>query len=476
MKYVLAIDQSTQGTKVLLLDSHGNIAAKTSKGHKQLVENAGYISHDLNEIYKNLIACVRECVCISAIDTNDIVSVGITNQRETTCVWDDTGPLAFAVVWQCSRAKDITDRLYKYGDCIHKKTGLPLSPYFSAAKMAWLLQNNHLPETYYLGTVDSFLIWKLTGNFYTDYSNASRTQLFNIKDLCWDDELCSIFGIDKTCLPKVCDSNYNFGTTDFEGVLKKPVPIMAVLGDSHAALYAHGCFNEGDVKVTYGTGSSVMMNIGEQLVDSDNRLASTIAWNIDGQVCYAIEGNINYSCAVISWLQDDLKLIANAKQVKELAKNANPNDTTVLVPAFSGLSAPYWKTNAKACLFGMSRLTTCNEVAKAAEESIAFQIADLLDCLCETAGRKIEQVYADGGAVSDEFLMQCQSDLSGYNINASLFGELSALGTARLAGITSGIYTYSDLDSLEYIKYIPIMSDEKRKEKRNLWSSCVNKL
>ena len=313
MKTVLAIDQSTQGTKALLLDEEGRVIARAARPHRQIVDGRGYISHDLNEIWQNVLLVARECVGENAAS---VKAVGISNQRETSCMWNDEGPLADAVVWQCARAKDISDALAPYSETIRQKTGLPLSPYFPAAKYAWLLRHTKAKGRVHLGTVDSYLVWKLTGSFYTDYSNASRTQLFDLHTLQWDEELCRLFGVPVEALPEVKDSDGVFGYTDLGGLFPEKVPVCGVLGDSHAALFAEGCLAAGQLKVTYGTGSSVMMNVGEKFVESRCGLASSLAWKRKGKVSYVLEGNINYSCAVITWLKDDLGLLNDAKEAE----------------------------------------------------------------------------------------------------------------------------------------------------------------
>ena len=437
MKYVLAIDQSTQGTKALLLDEEGRVIARAARPHRQIVDRRGYISHDLDEIWRSVLSVAKECVGENAAG---VKAIGISNQRETSCMWNDEGPLSDAVVWQCARAKDICGALAPYAEIVRQKTGLPLSPYFPAAKYAWLLRNTEQSGKVRLGTVDSFLVWKLTGNFYTDYSNASRTQLFNIHTLQWDEELCRLFGVNMASLPEILDSDGTFGMTDMGGLFPEKVPICGVLGDSHAALFAEGCLAAGQLKVTYGTGSSVMMNVGEKPVESRHGLASSLAWKRKGKVSYVLEGNINYSCAVITWLKDDLGLLNDAKEAGILASEADPADEAALIPAFSGLSAPYWKPEAKAAILNMSRTTGKKELCRAAEESIAFQIADILDALRADTGLEAREVRADGGAAGDTFLMQLQADASGANVLASCERELSPLGAGYLAGISAGVY------------------------------------
>ena len=469
MKYVLAVDQSTQGTKALLFDEGGALVSRAYKPHRQIVDENGYISHDPEEIWQNVVCVCRECV---GARREEVAAVGISNQRETSCVWNENGPLADAVVWQCARAKGISEALAPQAEAVRQKSGLPLSPYFPAAKYAWLLQNTPLSGTVHLGTVDSYLVWKMTGNFYTDYSNASRTQLFDLRALCWSGELCDIFGIPQKYLPEAVDSDALFGYTDIGGVLARPAPVHAVLGDSHAALYAQGCFAAGQGKVTYGTGSSVMMNVGEEPVLSSHGLASSLAWKAGGKVNYVLEGNINYSCAVITWLKE-IGILSDAKDAGRLASQANPNDTAMLIPAFSGLSAPYWKPAARASLVGMARTTGKSEICRAAEEGIALQIADIVDALRADTGKEIGGLRADGGAVKDAFLMQAQADLAEAEISVCSEQELSAIGAAYLAGISAGVFGAEVFLNLRYTSYTPRAEREACKKKRARWHTYI---
>ena len=471
MKTVLCIDQSTQGTKALLLDEEGRVIARAARPHRQIVDGRGYISHDLNEIWQNVLLVARECVGENAAS---VKAVGISNQRETSCIWNESGPLADAVVWQCARGKDISDALAPYAGLVRERTGLPLSPYFPAAKYAWLLQNTEKSGKVRLGTVDSFLVWKLTGNFYTDYSNASRTQLFDLHTLQWDEELCRLFGVPVEALPEVKDSDGVFGYTDLGGILPEQVPVCGILGDSHAALFAEGCLAAGQLKVTYGTGSSVMMNVGEKFVESRCGLASSLAWKRKGKVNYVLEGNINYSCAVITWLKDDLGLISDAKEVGSLAAQANPQDETILIPAFSGLSAPYWKPEARAAILNMTRTTGKREICRAAEESIAFQIADIVDALRADTGLEISELRADGGATGDKFLMQTQADAAEIAILVSEEKELSPVGAGVLAGIAAGVYG-EDVLKGEVRRYMPC-EDARVAAARKRFQQCIKQI
>ena len=475
MKYVLAIDQSTQGTKTLIVDENGKVVARCDCPHRQIVDERGFISHNVEEIYSNLLRLTAQTVSVAGINKNDIVAAGISNQRETTVLFDKQRTLADAVVWQCSRAKEITDSLADYSQIVFDKTGLQLSPYFSAAKMAWLIRNMKLTGNirrdipFMLGTVDSWLIYKLTGNFYTDYSNAARTQLFNIHTLDWDDELCYIFGIPKKALPVIIDSDGDFGLSDFGGFFDKPIPILAVLGDSNAALYAHGCFNRGDIKTTYGTGSSVMMNIGSECILSTHGLATSLAWKINGKTDYVLEGNINYSAAVISWLEKDLGLSFVLSALSEMAYKANPNDTSMLVPAFSGLSAPYFDSNAKAVLCGMSRLTGKNEVVRAALNAIAFQINDVLGAMYCDSRILPSKLYTDGAPTRNAYLMQFQSNISDIKVAVPSAAEFSALGVAKLAGKAIGMKQSCDSGT----EYLSEISAETRETLLEGWRAAL---
>ncbi|KIR02612.1 Glycerol kinase [Lachnospiraceae bacterium TWA4] len=484
MSYILGIDQSTQGTKAILVDENGKIVGRADRAHKQIINEQGWVSHDLNEIYENVLLATKDVLVANNIDAEEVLGIGISNQRETTAMWDKSGtPLKHAIVWQCSRAKEITQGLDEYADLIKDHTGLQLSPYFPAAKMAWLLQNTEIPEDkkddICLGTIDTWLIYRMTnGNsFKTDYSNASRTQLFSIKDLKWDEEICKIFRIPKSYLAQVCDSNSLFGMTSLDGIFPKKIPIYSAMGDSHAALFGQGCHSSGKIKTTYGTGSSIMMNVGVDYIKSQHGLVTSLAWGIDGKVDYVLEGNINYTGAVITWLKDDVKLIDLPAETSEAAKNANPADETVLVPAFSGLSAPYWNDKVKALLYGMSRTTGKNEIIKSALESIVFQINAVLDAMKKDSGIDIKELRVDGGPTKNSYLMQLQSDISNLVVTISDVEELSALGTAYLAGITMGFYQKDQLFAQkEQHRYVSGMEEDLRQKKIGHWQEAIDLL
>jgi glycerol kinase len=474
--FILAIDQSTSGTKALILDSRAVVIARADKAHEQKISPEGWISHDPMEIYHASIAAVREAVEKAGIDKRSILGVGISNQRETALVWDKSSgmPVNDAVVWQCARGASLCEKLSDYAGEVRAATGLRLSPYFSAAKIAWILARRECDTTTNLcaGTIDAWLVYKLTGNCKTDYSNASRTQLFNISSLGWDKNICDLFGININILPEVCDSNGDFGSTDFEGFLPNPVPIRGVMGDSHGALFGQGCLEKGMGKATYGTGSSVMVNIGDKPVFCEN-VVTSLAWGMNGRVNYVLEGNINYTGAVIKWLVDDVKLISASKEAGALAALANPADRTYLVPAFSGLGAPYWVSEAKAILCGMSRTTGKAEIVRAAEDSIAYQITDVIRAMAKESGVALKELRVDGGPTKDQYLMQFQSNILNIPLSVPGCEELSALGAGCMAGIALGVYTPAILGEVTRTRFEPSMSDHERKKRLEGWNEVL---
>lgn len=484
-KYVLGIDQSTQGTKALLFDEEGRLFCRSDLPHKQIVDSRGWVEHDLEEIYKNTIQVVRNLVEKAGIDKSELSVLGISNQRETAACWEkDTGkPVYNAVVWQCARGAAICDELEQKGHApmIKERTGLQLSPYFSAAKLAWIFRNvdgvagKAKEGKIACGTIDSFLVHRLTGgkNFQTDYSNASRTQLFNIRELKWDEEILELFGIDASCMAQVTDSNGDYGETDFEGFLDRPIPIRGVLGDSHGALFGQGCLEKGMIKATYGTGSSIMMNIGETPVFTDLGVVTSLAWSMDGKVNYVLEGNINYTGAVITWLKDEVKLIASAGETEALARAAAENDRTYLVPAFSGLGAPYWDSRASAVICGMTRTTGKAEIVRAALDCIAYQITDIVRVMGEASGINIGELRVDGGPTKNKYLMQFQSDQLGIPVRIPEAEELSGIGAAYAAGIALGIYDRTIFDKMNRTSYTSKLDENVRTQRYDGWKEAV---
>lgn len=482
-KYIISIDQSTQGTKALLFDESGSLIKRADKPHKQIINKQGWVSHNPTEIYENVIEVAR--ILTEDIDRSKVVGVGISNQRETSLAWDKvTGePLADAIVWQCSRAVDICERVENMGKAeeIQKKTGMNLSPYFPASKIAWLLENVEGAKEkadkgeICHGTIDSWLVYKLTGgkSYKTDYSNASRTQLFNIFELKWDEEICGLFGIDSKNMAEVCDSDADFGETDFGGVLPHKVPIHGVLGDSHGSLFGQGCLKPGMTKSTYGTGSSIMMNIGETPVLSTHGVVTSLAWSMGGKVNYVLEGNLNYTGAVITWLKDDLKLIQSPGETGTLAEAAVRDDCLYLIPAFSGLGAPYWDSRATASIVGMTRTTGKAEVVRAGVECIAYQITDIVKAMSEDAGVKVEELRVDGGPTKNTYLMQFQSDIADAVVQVPDSEELSGIGPAYATGLALGVWDDSIFGKLNRIKYEPKMDSVLRDKKYEGWKAAV---
>ena len=483
MKYILSVDQSTQGTKGLLFDENGILIARADAPHAQLVNDRGWVEHDPEEILQNVYAVCRSVTEKAGICKADIQAMGISNQRETVLCWDAvTGkPLYNAIVWQCARAKELCARLENHADLVKERTGLNLSPYFSAAKLAWMLENvpavaaaakeNRLC----CGTVDSWLVFSMTKehSFKTDYSNASRTQLLNLDTLQWDADICRIFGIPLSALPEICMSDSLYGHTDLDGFLDAPIPICGVLGDSHGALLGQGCFAPGQVKATYGTGSSVMMQTGTNRIRSKD-LVTSLAWGLGGVVEYVLEGNLNYTGATISWLKDDVKLISDPGETEALAFEANPADRCCLVPAFSGLGAPYWDSEAAAILTGMTRTTGKAEIVKAALDSIGQQITDLLERMAKDSGLPLKELRVDGGPTANRYLMQLQSDIAGCDLRVPQLQELSGMGAAYAAGFSAGLYDKETVYyHITFTAYAPKADEAWRQQKRSQWRAAV---
>jgi glycerol kinase len=484
--YIIAIDQSTQGTKAILFNEEGTLVQRTDLPHEQIVNEKGWVSHNPMEIYENTIKVVKNLVEEAKIDKNEIVGVGISNQRETSLVWDKENgdPIDNAIVWQCSRATEACERVEKLGkaELVRKKTGMNLSPYFPASKMAWLLENVDGAKIraeagkLCFGTIDSWLIYKLTNgaSYKTDYSNASRTQLFNIMELKWDEEVCELFGINPKDLAEVCDSNGNFGETDFEGFLNKSIPIHCVLGDSHGALFGQGCLKRGMIKTTYGTGSSIMMNIGEKPVLSTHGVVTSLAWGMNGKVNYVLEGNINYTGAVITWLKDDLKMITSPLETEQAALEAKLDDQLYLIPAFTGLGAPYWDSKVTGTITGITRTTGKAEIVRAGLECIAYQITDVVKAMSEDAKVAVEELRVDGGPTRNQYLMQFQSDILSMEVQVPDAEELSGIGVAYAVGIALGMYDNTIFNKIKRKKFEPKMDKNLRNKKYQGWLASVN--
>lgn len=485
-KYVLGIDQSTQGTKGLLFDEAGSLVGRCDRSHNQYVNEKGWVEHNPIEIINNTVAVVKDVVEKTGINKDDIVTVGISNQRETAMLWDKKTkkPVYNAIVWQCARAEEICQRLQATGikEQVKAKTGLQLSPYFSAAKLCWIVENvegvKEKMENGELmaGTMDSWLVYNLTGNHKTDYSNAARTQLFNIIDLKWDTELCKVFSINPNCLPQVADSNSDFGETDFNGYLSKPIKIQAVLGDSNGALFGQGCLQKGMTKATYGTGSSVMMNLGETPVFSTKGVVTSLAWSLNGKINYVLEGNINYTGSVIGWVKKDLNMIESVADARTLPQLANPKDTTYFVPAFTGMGAPYWDSQATGLFTGITRITGKAEMVKATVDCIAYQIADIAGLMATESKLNLKELRVDGGPTENTYLMQFQSDILNTPVVVPQLEELSGMGVAFAAGIKNGLYNIKTVYSgISHTAYQSKMDSTTRQTLYSGWKQAVQR-
>lgn len=483
--YIISIDQSTQGTKALLFDRDGMLLQRKDLPHKQIINEKGWVSHDPEEIYQNTVQVVKNLVEESGISKESVKGIGISNQRETSLIWEKkTGKaLANAVVWQCARAAEICRRVEQIGaaEMIRQKTGLALSPYFPASKLTWLKENvegaKELAKKHALcfGTIDTWLVYRMTHgmSYKTDYSNASRTQLFDIFEQKWDEEICQLFGLDAQDLAEVCDSDSCFGETDLEGFFESPVPIHSVLGDSHGALFGQGCLEKGMIKSTYGTGSSIMMNIGETPVLSTHGVVTSLAWGMQGKVSYVLEGNINYTGAVISWLKDDMELIQSPSETEGLCRVAEADDSLYFVPAFTGLGAPYWNSEAKGALTGITRTTRKAEMVRAGVECIAYQIADVVNAMSQDANTEIQELRVDGGPTRNQYLMQFQSDILDRKVLVPDAEELSGIGAAYAAGRGLGLYGDEVFTRLKRQEYAPKMCEDTRVRKYNGWKDAV---
>jgi glycerol kinase len=453
-KYILAVDQGTSSTKTLIFDAAGIAIAKGAESlHTNYFDN-GFVEQDPETIFQNVLASVKKCLQQfeeKGFDVNEIISIGISNQRETFVVWDANGkPLHNAVVWQCKRSVNICEQLKQQNlsATINQKTGLVIDPYFSATKLIWLFQNNETIKqavqngTAFFGTIDTWLLYKLTNGkeYATDYTNASRTLLFNLHTLQWDKELIAAFGLTGINLPAIKSSSAVFGTTDCNGLLKNKIPVTALIGDSHAAAFGEGCFEKGTAKATLGTGCSILMNIGDKPVQSQNGMVTTICWSMADRIDYALEGVIVSCGATIEWLKNELGLFNDSAVTATMANAVVDNGGVYLIPAFSGLGSPHWDMDRKASLTGMSFGTTKSHLVRAALESIPYQIKDVIVAMEKDANVTLKELNADGGITANEFVIQFLADLLQKNVATIGNPDVSALGAAYLAGLQSGVY------------------------------------
>ena len=488
-KYIMALDQGTTSSRAIIFDKNGGIVSLVQREFPQIFPREGWVEHNPMAIWSTQIAACTEALMQIGGSWDEISGIGITNQRETVVVWDrETGaPIYNAIVWQCRRTADYCESLKEKGlsELIRSKTGLLLDPYFSASKVAWILDNvegaRERAERGELcfGTIDTWLIWNLTdGKVHaTDYSNASRTMLFNINTLEWDKELLEIFNIPSSILPEVKPSSYIFGHTDTK-ILGAEIPIGGVAGDQQAALFGQCCFNSGELKNTYGTGAFLLMNIGEKPQITDSGLITTIAWGLDGKVNYALEGSVFVCGAAIQWLRDGMRVIESATDSEYYAKKVPDSGGVLVVPAFQGLGAPYWDPYARGIIVGITRATTKYHIIRATVESMAYQTADVIKLMENSTGIKIEGLSVDGGASANELLLSFQSDILGTSVQRPECIETTALGAAYLCGLATGVYK-----STEEIKinrkiaktFEPTKDEAWRNEKMDIWSKAVSR-
>lgn len=487
---ILAIDQSTSATKAILFDARGKVLDKASRNHRQICPRPGWVEHDAEEIWKNVLAVIDEIAKRNHPKLAKLVAFSITNQRETVLVFDrKTGkPLHHALVWQDRRGDAICAKLTKQGrgPSVLKKTGLKIDTYFSASKIRWLIENK--PDlaaklksgNAVIGTVDAYLIYRLTGRkvFATDYTNASRTLLFDIGKLKWDSELCKLFKVPTSALPEVRESAAQFGETDAGGILPEHIPIIGVMGDSQASLFAQRCYQPGTAKATFGTGTSVLLNIGAKLRVSEKGAVTALAWVYQGKPTYAFEGLINFSAATIEWLKNQLELIDNANEVERLALSVKDNGGVYLVPAFAGLSAPYWAPEARAAIVGMTGHTRKEHIVRAALEAIAYQIRDVLEMMRADGRVKLRNLQADGGPTRNKFLMQFTADITRTELDVAEVAESSAWGAALLGLLGLGIIEWNQLTKVARVqkRFRPKMTEADAQRLYRGWQDAVQRV
>lgn len=484
-KYIMALDEGTTSARTIIYDKAGNMISSSQKEFTQIFPHEGWVEHDPKEIWETQLFTAKEALEKAGLSYENIAGIGITNQRETTVVWDkETGePVYNAIVWQCRRTADYAEHLKPCEEMIRRKTGLVADPYFSGTKLAWILDNVEGARErakrgeIIFGTIESWLIWNLTGGkvHVSDYSNASRTMLFDINNLEWDRDLCDLLDIPMNMLPEPVECSAYYGDTADE-LFGGPIPICGSAGDQQAALFGEACFNDGEAKSTYGTGNFLLLNTGSKPVESKHGLLTTIAWGLHGQVTYALEGSAFISGAVVQWLRDQLGFISDAKEVKALAEKAEDSGGVFVVPAFVGLGAPYWEPDARGAIFGITRGTGKEHIARAALEGLAYQSEDLISAMRADTGKELKTLKVDGGAAMDDLLMQMQADVSNTEIIRYSSIESTSLGAAYLAGLAVGYYENLDeiISGKEIAKtFSPSIGDKERKERIDGWHRAV---
>lgn len=486
MKYILSIDQGTTSCRAILFDNDGNICGVAQQEFTQIYPQPAWVEHNANEIWNTQLAVTKQVLEDKGIAATDIAGIGITNQRETTVVWDKrTGkPVYNAIVWQDRRTASFCDELKERGleDYIRSNTGLVIDAYFSGTKVKWILDNvdgaRALAEEGHLlfGTIDSWLVWKMTeGKVHiTDYTNASRTLLYNIKNLEWDDKMCTELTVPKSMLPEVKQSSEVYGHTTLLG---GSIPIAGIAGDQQAALFGQACHEAGMAKNTYGTGCFMLMNTGETMVESKNGLLTTIAWGVDGKVNYALEGSIFIAGAAVQWLRDSMKIIDESPDSEFFAGKVTDSEGVVVVPAFAGLGAPYWDMYARGAIFGLTRGSNKSHIIRATLESLAYQTRDVLDAMNTDSGINLKALKVDGGACANNLLMQFQSDILGVPVERPQIIETTALGAAYLAGLAVGFWSKGDIASKWQLdnRFEPEMDEETRANKYKRWKVAVKR-
>jgi len=489
-KYILYLDQGTTSSRAVLFDKEGKIIQISQKEFTQIYPQSGWVEHDPMEILTTQLDNAKDVVRKAQIYPEEIASIGITNQRETTVVWDkNTGePIYNAIVWQCRRTASICNSLKEKNlePYVKENTGLVIDAYFSGTKIKWILDNvegarkKALNGDLLFGTIDTWLIWNLTKNnvHVTDYSNASRTMVFNIKTLDWDEKLLKELDIPKSLLPQVKSSSEVYGETSDKLFKNTSIPISGIAGDQQAALFGQCCYKKGMAKNTYGTGCFMLMNTGEDIIHSQNGLLTTIAWGIDGKITYAIEGSIFIAGAAVQWLRDELRVIDKSEDSEYFAKKVDNNEGVYFVPAFSGLGAPHWDMYARGTIIGLTRSTGKNHIIRAALESIAYQTKDILNTMVEDSGIELKTLKVDGGATNNKFLMQFQSDILDKKVERSEAFETTALGAAYLAGLSVGFW--KSLDEVSSInssnfEFRPKMSTKESEKYYSKWKRALEK-
>ncbi|HKL19644.1 MAG TPA: glycerol kinase GlpK [Halalkalibaculum sp.] len=488
-KYILAFDQGTTSSRAILFDHHGSIVSKAQKEFGQIFPKPGWVEHDPNEIWSSQTGVAAEAVTKAGIKPSEVAAIGITNQRETTVVWDkNTGkPIYNAIVWQDRRTASTTDQLKREGleETFREKTGLVLDPYFSGTKVKWILDNVNGARRkadhgdLLFGTVDSWLIWKMTNGkvHVTDVTNASRTLLYNIHEHQWDEDLLKILDVPASMLPKVKSCSEVYGETAGD-VLASKIPIAGIAGDQQAALFGQVCTQKGMAKNTYGTGCFMLMNTGDKPMKSENKLLTTIAWQLDGKTEYALEGSVFIGGAVVQWLRDGLGVIQKSEDVEALAKKVDSTEGIYLVPAFSGLGAPHWDPHARGTITGITRGTNTSHIARAALEAIAFQSADLLKAMVSDSGIELKELRVDGGASVNSLLMQFQANILDVPVVRPKITETTALGAAYLAGLAVGFWDGVNKIAEQWSideTYEPNMPDEVINELYSGWHKAVER-